>query len=220
MSAPERWTLVRGGRTHEVLIADAGLRRHVTWSIDGITRAEARTVDEKVRLRGDDAGDGAGGAVEVRLPRFVGPARRVTLQADDPDAPDGVDFVPEPGSRAARREARIRAHPRRHELVATVVGVVGLVAPLVLVAVLARFAFSLPLPDLPLPRVSLPDIPWPSWPRPRPHLPGWVAWTLDKTKYVIPVVVAFAIARGEVRRRRAQDARRAHEAGDEASPHG
>lgn len=40
------------------------------------------------------------------------------------------------------------------------------------------------------------------------ELPAWVRELLDKAKYVVPVVVAFVLARGEVRRRRAQDERK------------
>ena len=54
---------------------------------------------------------------------------------------------------------------------------------------------AVPWPDLPAP--DLPD-----WPRP----PDWVSWVLDKAKYVWPVVVAYVLARAEIRRRREQDA--------------
>lgn len=224
MSAPERWTLDHDGAVHEVVIAEAGLRRHVTWRVDGALVAETRTVDETVRLQ---SGEDGGRALLVRLPRFVGPARQVTLLDEPGTGPApamlrrGADFTPEPGSRAARREQRIREHPGRHELQATLVGVVRVIAPIVAVALLARLAFSLPWPDVPVPdlpaiRVPLPAIPWPDWSLPSVHVPGWVTWTTDKAKYVVPVVAAYVIARGEVRRRRAQDERRAEAGAGEA----
>jgi hypothetical protein len=55
---------------------------------------------------------------------------------------------------------------------------------------------NLPLPDLP----DLPSIPWPGL-----ELPGWVREVLDKAKYVWPVVLAYVLARAEIRRRRKQD---------------
>jgi flagellar biosynthesis/type III secretory pathway M-ring protein FliF/YscJ len=70
----------------------------------------------------------------------------------------------------------------------------------------------IPFPDLPsLP--SLPSIPWPdlpSIPFPSFSLPAWVGTVLDAAKYVVPVVVAFVIARGEIRRRRREQERRTH----------
>jgi hypothetical protein len=36
-------------------------------------------------------------------------------------------------------------------------------------------------------------------------MPGWVQQVLDLLKFVFPVVLAFAIARAEIRRRRKQD---------------
>ena len=41
---------------------------------------------------------------------------------------------------------------------------------------------------------------WPDW-----SLPGWVREVLDKAKYVLPVIIAFVLARAEIRRRRTQD---------------
>ena len=41
---------------------------------------------------------------------------------------------------------------------------------------------------------------WPDW-----SLPGWVREVLDKAKYVVPVIIAFVLARAEIRRRRTQD---------------
>ena len=45
---------------------------------------------------------------------------------------------------------------------------------------------------------------------PTPDLPDWhvpdeVWWVLDKAKYVWPVVVAYVIARAEIKRRRERD---------------
>ena len=79
----------------------------------------------------------------------------------------------------------------------------GVVAPLLLVA-LARYV---PWPGIPLPSVDLPSLPLPdvSIPLPRPRPPQWLREVLDKAGYVWPVLLAAAVAYGEVRRRRAQD---------------
>ena len=41
---------------------------------------------------------------------------------------------------------------------------------------------------------------WPDW-----SLPGWVREVRDVLKFVFPVVLAFVLARAEIRRRRTQD---------------
>ena len=79
---------------------------------------------------------------------------------------------------------------------------------------LARYV---PWPEIPLPDVPslpLPDVsvPLPDIRLPRP--PAWVGEVLDKAGYVWPVVLAAALAYGEVRRRRAQDRDRDAAPGD------
>lgn len=132
----------------------------------------------------------------------------------------GIDLDPEPGSPAALREARIRAHPRRYTAIQTAGGVAKVVLPILLGLIAVRFVVNIPWPSIPwpnipwpdLPSIPWPDIPWPSIPWPDinlPHfdfeVPGWVRWLLDKAKYVVPILIAFALARNELRRRRKQD---------------
>ena len=225
MGATERWRIDRDGRSHVLEIADAGLGRRLTWTVDGEEVASRKTSDEKVVL---DAGDT--GAVGVRLPMFVGPARRVTLYDDEVRAHTGLgglDLDPEPGSKGAEREEWIRAHPHLHTARQTVAAAAGVVVPLVVLWLLARFAVpAIPWPDLPsIPWPDLPSIPWPDLPSiPWPDLPsirwpdlGWPwfslpdvpQWVRDAAKFVGPVVLAFFLARGEIRRRRKQDERKA-----------
>ena len=98
-----------------------------------------------------------------------------------------------------------------YTLRATLGGTAGIVVPLVVAWLLARFAFSIDLPDLPLPdlpdlpSIPWPDIPWPDISLPDWSLPGWVQEVLDLLKFLFPVVLAFVIARAEIRRRRKQD---------------
>jgi len=103
----------------------------------------------------------------------------------------GVDLVPAPGSPAEKREQWIRDHPRLHTVRATIGGTAGIVVPLVIAWLLARFAFWIDLPGIPLP--DLPEIPWPHWSLPDWSLPGWVREVLDVLKFIFPVVLAFAL---------------------------
>ncbi len=217
----ERWQLRTDGREHRVEIADAGLRRSLTWQVDGREVAGTRTSDERVVLDG-----GEHGALGVRLPTFTGPARRVTWYPPGSELGataaahaglGGLDLDPEPGSRAAAREAYIRAHPHRHAARRTATAVLGVLLPLLGLWLLARIDVpwpdvSIPWPDWDLPAIPWPDlsIPWPDWQL--PELPAWVRELLDTAKYVVPVLVAFGLARAEVRRRRAQDERKQRDA--------
>jgi hypothetical protein len=150
----------------------------------------------------------------------LGKARRATLFGPDEDVQalaglGGIDLVPDEGSPAAAYEDRVRLHPGRYAAIATVGGVAKVVVPLVLGLVAIRFAVNLPWPDLPsipfpdLP--DLPDVPWPDLPSipfpdlPDVRLPDWLRWLLDKVKYVWPIVLAYVIARAEIKRRRTQD---------------
>lgn len=222
MAEMERWTLERGGRSHVVEVTPKGLGRTIAWRHDDEVVVERSTWDDTVRLVPDDEGVGA---VRLRFGPF-GPARRVTWYdgTGDLDAATsaelgvgGVDLVPEPGSRAARRDEWIDAHPRLHTAKRTAAAVVGVLVPLLVVWLLGRFAlpaipwpdWDLPripwpdLPSIPWPQIDLPQIPWPDWQLDWTP-PAWLAWIRDHAKYVTPVVVAFVVARAEVRRRRRQ----------------
>lgn len=226
MAEPERWTLTQGDHLHVVEVEDKGWGRRLVWTRDGEAIAELKTSDEKPRLIPDDDSAKDAGALGLRFGWF-GPARRVTRfeAGDDLDAGavaaiglGGTDFTPEPGTKAAAREAWIHQHPRLYTARQTLVAAATVIVPLLLVGLLARFAFSLPaipwpdwnLPSIPWPDIGWPSIPWPDlpaipWPDVDISLPGWVHALLDKAKYVWPVLLAFAFARGEIRRRRKQD---------------
>lgn len=220
MSAdPERWLLTADGIEHEVEILDKGLRREATWRVEGVAVATKSTSEKRLVLDG-----GEHGAVGLRLPEFVGPARRVTFYSPDTkgvggakgaahSGRGGVDLEPEPGSAAAEREQWIRAHPNLHSLKRTLAAVAGIAVPLLVAWLVSMIAFpsiSIPWPDwnIPWPRIPWPDwnISWPSipWPDP-PPAPPWVGTVLDALKFIGPVVIAFVLARAELRRRRRQD---------------
>jgi len=222
------WELTHEGRHHRV-VAHGSVTHRVRWWVDEALVATRSTVDDTVRVTPDD-----GSGVETRLVvRFsaLGSPRSATLDEAGADLRSltglgGVDLVPEPGSRAAAHEDRVLAHPTRFALVATLGGVAKVVVPIVLSLLVVRFAVSLPWPSIPLP--DLPDVPWPDLPAiPWPDLPdvplpdvpvvpvpAWVEWLLGHVKYVWPVVLAFVLARGEVKRRREQAERRREQAED------
>jgi hypothetical protein len=202
MPADQVWTLAHEGRRHRVVVG-GGLAHEVRWYVDDELVAERKTWDDTVTVEAADR------KLVVRH-SGLGTPRRATLYAV---GLGGIDLVPEPGSRAAAYEARVREHPNRYAALATAGGVAKVVVPIVLALVAVRFAVRLPFPDLPHPDLpGLPALPWPSIPLPDlpdlPEAPGWVRRVLDVLKYVWPVVLAFVLARAEVRRRRAQDERR------------
>jgi hypothetical protein len=182
--------------------ATTGLRHYAEWHVDGERVAARGGMEGRLRL-----GSEAHGTLVVRY-GALGAPRRATLA--------GLDLVPEPGSPAAGFEERVRARPHLYAAIQTAGGVARVVVPILLGLVAVRFALSFDWPDLPdLPSPDLPDVPWPNVPDvplPDVTLPGWVRWVLHNAHYVIPVLVAFALARAEIRRRRAQDELRAERA--------
>lgn len=174
--------------------ADLGFRRTIRWYVDDVLVAERTSADEKIRLAAE------AGHLEVRF-STLGRPRRATLLDDD------LDLVPDPGSPAAVHEDKVRAHPTRYATIATVVGVAKVVVPIVATVLLARF--TLPHLSLGVPSPDLPDLPsLPSLPLPDLSLPEPVREVLSYAKYVLPVAVAFVLARAEIDRRRKQDERR------------
>lgn len=211
----ERWLLTVAGVEHEVEVSEVGLRREVVWRVGGVEAARGRTGEKRLVL----GSEGSGGLL-VRLSELGGPARRVTLFDTHEEAllgVGGVDLDPAPGTAAARREAWIRAHPHQYAVRRGLAAAAGVVLPILLVWLLARFALpAIPWPDWHLPRIPWPDLPrmpWPdiAWPDiPWPDLPSWSLpeWlrsALEKAKYVWPVLLAVGLAQAEVRRRRRQD---------------
>jgi hypothetical protein len=211
MASDQVWTLIHEGRAHRV-VASTSASHRVHWYVDGELLAEKKTWDDKVTVPAPD-----GGKLLVRYSGLGAPRRATLFGADDEAGAltglGGVDLVPTPGSKAAAYERRVLEHPTRFALIATAGGVAKVVVPILLSLIVVRFAVSLPwphlpLPDLPdLPRIPWPDLPWPDLPD--VHPPDWLRWLLDKVKYVWPIVLAYVLARAEIKRRREQDRRRA-----------
>jgi len=207
----QRFDLTVSGRTHRVEVQDGALRREIRWYVDDKLAAVTKTADEKVTLKPEDP---ELGLLALRFSMLGKPRRATWFEPGEEDAAKaavgigGIDLDPEPGSRAAAYEQKVREHPRRYAAQHTAAGVAKVVLPLLFLFLAARFTFSLPLPDVNAPDLPLPDLPsipwpdinWPDW-----SLPGWVREVLDKAKYMLPVIIAFVLARAEIRRRRTQD---------------
>lgn len=128
---------------------------------------------------------------------------------------DGThDLVPDAGTRGARRQQWIVDHPVLFmwaELLTAGRGMVGVL--LLTTVVLPLLEHLVPSPDIDVPSVAVPDLPTlplPSIPWPDislPSIPG-PDWLWDVTKLVVVVAVAWLLSRREVKRLRAEMARR------------
>ncbi|MEL4359110.1 MULTISPECIES: hypothetical protein [unclassified Luteococcus] len=228
-SGVQRHLIVLHGHRY-VLQSNRGPSPRLSLWVDGEEQAHRdATFATEVTLEPKDADEH--GRVEVRLTR-TGRIRRATLHRDGRE----VDLEPEEGSRAHRRLARERAHPRLYAGLDVLVAVLGVVIGLlglgamvkVLLEPVVKFLLglipdvdlpSIPWPDIAWPSIPWPSIPWPSipWPSidlswlpwyliPEFEVPEWVWWTLEHGK---PVLIALVLAVGEVRRRAKQDALKA-----------
>ncbi|MFD7075541.1 hypothetical protein ACFV9G_15130 [Nocardioides sp. NPDC059952] len=208
------WSRTISGITHHLEVTGEIIRTFV-WTVDGEEVLTKKTSDDRARLESKEHG-----ALLV-IHSGLGTPRRATYFAPGEDLAGlagigGVDLTPEPGSRAAAYERRVIDHPKRYALIETLGGAAGVVGGIVVAAVvawiLARISLpniDLPLPNLPdvpdLPLPDLPSIPWPSipWPDlPNVQVPEWVKWVANHLKYVWPVILAFVLAQGEIKRRR------------------
>jgi hypothetical protein len=207
-SPPARWTGECEGRS--ILVEGDQEASEVRLCVDG----------REVALVGDLVGKnrfgGGGFLVEVRV-GVSGALKRVDLVTGDrrvpleppPDTTEGRREL----ARRARREdwRRSRLHgwierararrrlaedsPWRH----LVRGALRVAIPLVGVTALLGL-----LPDvhLPLPSIhlDLPTIPSPA--SPTLSLPGWLEWLLERSHFVIPILIGLGLSLVELRRRR------------------
>jgi hypothetical protein len=215
VSEPQRYVLSHRGLGHVVSIDTSELVDEFAWSVDGVEVARCKGGDAKVTLLSE-----RNGSVHVGMTIFSRPVS-VTLHPDSPDSSEtaaGFEFHPEPGSKAARREERILAHPVRYTLIQTIGAAARIAAGPLAIFLFARLVMSIPFPtfdgpDLPsIPWPDLPSIPWPDLPSfsgpDLPELPLWLSWFLEHTHYWLPVLIAFFVARGEIKRRRQVASRR------------
>ncbi|MBC2933266.1 hypothetical protein [Nocardioides sp. zg-1228] len=225
----ERWHLVEGGHEHVVTVEQHAFTREVAWTRDGTEVGRTKTSDDTIVL----APTGADGAVRLRC-AIVGPTRRVTLHDGEAEAHTGLggtDLEPAAGSRAARRAEWIGAHPHLHTARQTAIAAAGVGVPVLLVWLLSLVpwpSLDIPWPDISLPSIpwpDLPSIPWPDitlpsipWPDiDLPSLPSLPAWTEPVRQVLVPVLIAFFLARGEVKRRRRAEEKARAEAREKAA---
>lgn len=230
MAVPQVFELSVDGRHHRVeTSAGDGWSTTATWWVDGEEMATKKSSSEdNLYLAAEKDHDRADtvGAVRVRFTMLSKPVRatwfegtRSTASAASYVGTGGIDLVPEPGSPAAQREERMRAHPRRHAARHVAGGVGKVLLPIVAAAVVAWLLSRISLPDVDLglptipwpdlPSIPWPQIPWPSISLPSVDVPDWLLWLLDKVKYVWPVLLGLWLARREMTRRREQDELRA-----------
>jgi hypothetical protein len=152
----------------------------------------------------------------------MGAPRRATLfdqtEADSAKGIAGIggaDMTPTPGSPAAKYERRLRKYPRLYPILEASGAAGGIVAGIAVSALIAWLVSQVDWPAIPWPNIDLPSIPWPDVPWPDVNLPdipwpdvtvpGWLQWVIEHLKYIVPVVIAYAVARAEVRRRHRRD---------------
>jgi hypothetical protein len=203
MPPDQVWTLEHEGHEHRV-VAGRNASHLVRWYVDGDLRAQRKTMKDKVTLA-----EPGGPARLLVYYSALGAPRRATLYPDGDDAAalvrlGGLDLVPEPGSGAESYDEKLREHPHRYAGLAAAGGAAKVIVPILLTFVVVHLAVNLPWPHIPFP--DLPSVPWPDVPTPDlpdlPDVPEWVWSVLSKAKYVWPVVVAYVIARAEIKRRR------------------
>ncbi len=226
MTGLQRWYLTHQGHDHVIEVAQGSVTREVSWTRDGTELGAKKATDDTMVLAPAASPSGSPAdevcAVRLKFPMW-GPARRVTLHRSEMDAHAGIggtDFEPEPGSTAALRAEWIGRHPHLHLVRQTAVATAAVTVPLLLVWLLTL----IPQPDLdiPWPDINLPSIPWPDlpsipWPDinlpsiPWPELPGLPEWLEPVRQFIVPVLIAFFIARGEVKRRQRIERKKAAE---------
>ncbi len=219
----QRWHLTHQGHEHAVMIAQGTMTRTVSWLRDGTELATKKTTDETIVLAPSttaEEDEAVAGAVRLKFP-LRGPARRVTLHDSGAEAHTGLggaDFEPEPGSKAALRAEWIGRHPHLHTVRQTAVAAAGVAVPILLVWLLTLIPWpdlDIPWPDYDVPSIPRPDLPSIPWPDinlpsiPRPDLPDLPGWVDTARKLLVPIVIAFFIARGEVKRRRRAEEKKA-----------
>lgn len=209
MGDTESWHLSHEDHEYVVAVEHGAFTREVVWARGETELGRKKTSDETIVLGAEDAQS----AVRLKFKAF-GPARRVTLHASEAEAHTalgGTDFEPKAGSKAAERVEWISRHPHLHTARQTAIAAAGVSIPILLIWLLSMVSWpSIPWPDINLPSIpwpDLPSIPWPdidlpAIPWPDVDLPSLPAWTEPVRKFLVPVLIAFLIARGEVKRRR------------------
>lgn len=210
MTTDQSWDLDTGQARHRVSVRPSGLTRVITWTVDGTVVAEKKSGEDTLVLTDPD---GTRGSVRLLFTALGRPRQATWFEPGGVGAHvglGGIDLDPEPGSPAALRDAKMRAHPKRYAARHVVSGIAKVVLPILLTILVARFAIRIDWPDWGLPSLPRPDLPdlVPSIPFPNislPDLPDWVKDAAQYAKYVVPVLIGIGLAGSELKRRKKQD---------------
>jgi hypothetical protein len=180
---PTRFSVEYQGRRIELVPDPITERDRVRLLVDGEAVAETKANGRRTVLVGH------GFEVRAAMPFWGGSVSHAALVADGEE----FELEPEPGTRAARRLAFARRHPRLYASRHVVGGAAQVAAAIIGLGLVLRLLPSIPLPsiDLPLPSFRL-DV----------ELPGWVQAVLDSKPYWVPIVLGLVFAAREVRRRK------------------
>jgi hypothetical protein len=197
-SSAQAWHGIVGVHRHRVDVAGS-VRREIVWTVDGSTLATKCTLLPRAQLRNGDHGRVLVGRSMLTashrvtaFPPGTGLKRVAGL--------GGTNLSPEPGSKAARQEQKILDNPARYVASQGLGGVVAVVVPILLIALLVRLAAMIAWPHIELP--DLPSAPLPDLDLPDIRLPSWLQNLLDTSDYVTPVIIAIVIAWFDIRRRK------------------
>ncbi|MBE2319641.1 hypothetical protein DVA67_026975 [Solirubrobacter sp. CPCC 204708] len=191
---PTTFSVQYEGRTIEVVPDAITERDRVRLLVDGETVAGSKANGRNTVLAGD--------GLEVRavMPFWGGSVTSASLVVEDGE----IELEPEPGTRAARRAAFARAHPKLYASRHVVSGAAQVAAAIIGFTFLLGLLpdISIDLPDIPLPAIDLPDIPWPSVDLPDIAVPGWIKAIAESKQYWLPILVGLLLASRELKRRK------------------
>ena len=202
---PAKFSVEYQGRSVEVVPDSLWERDRVRLLVDGETVVERKANGKQTVLAGD------GFEVRAVMPFWGGSVVSAELVPAGGGA--ALELEPEAGTRAARRAAFARRHPRLYASRHVASGAFQVALAIIGFTLAFKLLPAIPLPsiDLPeLPRIDLPDIPWPSLNLPSITVPEWVRDVLESKKYWFPIVVGVALAVREVRKRKRRQTPSSH----------
>lgn len=195
--APATFTTQHRGQHVEVVPDSLWERDRIRLMVDGETVAETKANGPKTVLAGE------GFEIRAVTPIWGGSIVRAELVPADGGLP--VLLVPEPGTRAARRAAFEREHPRMYASRHVLKGAGQVALAIIGLTFLLKLLPAIPLPDVDLPSIpfpDLPDIPWPQINLPEIAVPGWIKAIAESKVYWLPIVAGLFLASAELKRRR------------------
>jgi len=191
---PAKFSVEYQGRSVEVVPDSLWERDRVRLLVDGETVVERTANGKQTVLTGD------GFEVRAVMPFWGGSV--VSAELVPAGGVNPLELEPEAGTRAARRAAFARRHPRLYASRHVISGAFQVAVAILGLTLAFKLLPAIPLPSIDLPRIDLPDIPWPNLNLPSITLPEWVRDVLESKKYWLPIVVGVALAVRETRKRK------------------